>query len=218
MLILNLKTYPESTAEKSVEIAQIIQNYQTENPQNSKLIHIAPSVLDIEILKRDFSELNIVSQNVDAVTQGASTGWIPVEELIELGVEISLYNHSEHRRFMGAIVDEIKKIQSKGMRLIVCCETIDEAKTILEANPYAIAYEPKDLIGSGVSVTTRPEIVKEFIKAVKDSALPIIGAGVASGTDIVTALELGAKGVLVSSAFVQSEDKLGKLQEFMMAF
>jgi triosephosphate isomerase len=69
--------------------------------------------------------------------------------------------------------------------------------------------EPPELIGSGVSVTTRPELVKETINAITSTnpkVLPLVGAGVSNAEDIAEALRLGAKGVLLASGFIKAKD------------
>lgn len=218
MLILNLKTYPESTGSN---IYSIFESLNAELEKNSKLadfVIAAPANIYLADLKNRYTNLKIAAQTVSSKSAGSTTGWIPADNLVSLGLDLAIYNHSENRQNMDTIVEDIKAIQSKGIRLVVCCENVAEANKILEANPFAIAYEPKDLIGSGISVTTRPEAVTEFIQAVKGKTMAIIGAGVSTGEDVANSLKLGAEGVLLASAYVKAEDKGAKLNELAAPF
>lgn len=212
MLILNLKTFQESSGDNLEKIMEEVADLITSD------VYIAPEMSELVVTKKAYPQVNIISQHVDVLTSGASTGWLPPENLLENEINISLYNHSEHRVWDEVILDKIEFLQSKGMRLIVCCQNLDEANILTESGAYAIAYEPPDLIGSGISVTTRPETVKQFIDIIPDGIIPIIGSGVSSGEDIKTALQLGAKGVLVASAFAKAHDHRKKLEELLGAF
>ncbi len=175
-------------------------------------------MLDLANAKKSYTGIEIMSQHVDNKSAGNTTGWVTPESLVGFGIEVSLYNHSEHRVWSDSIVEDIKAIQAKGLKLIVCCENVEEATKLLEAEPFGIAYEPKDLIGSGVSVTTRPEAVTGFIAATKGKTKIFIGAGVSTKEDVAKSLEMGANGVLLASAFVKAEDHVTKAKELAEPF
>lgn len=218
MLILNFKNYKESTEENAEKLLLIINEVITEYPEYKDKIMVAASILDIVTLKNEFPKINIISQHVENKIEQNTTGWLTSENLLDNGIQYSLYNHSEHRVWSENIVDDIKKIQSSKLNLIVCCENLDEAAIILDANPFAIAYEPKDLIGTDISVTTRPEIIKQFTDLTSNKTLSLIGAGIKTTEDIRTGISLGTKGFLLSSGFVKSDDPKSKLIEFLQAF
>lgn len=215
MLLLNLKTYPESTQGNAKNLLDVVNNVITENPSIKDRIIVLPAATDLFWVKQNYPNLIIAAQHVDNVAAGKSTGGIPAELILSYGIEYSLYNHSEKRVNTDTIVEDIKAIQSKGLKLIVCCENSTEAKTIMQAEPFSIAYETPDLIGSGISVTTRPEAVKEFVDSVAGQKNILIGAGVTTGEDVNKSIELGAEGVLVASAFVKAEDPYQKLKELV---
>jgi len=218
MLILNLKTYTESTGGNVYNLVNAVKETLEVNSEYSKFIHVAPSAMYLSELKGTYPQLNLAAQTVDNKPAGSTTGWMPAQNLADAGITLSIYNHSEHRQNQETIVEDIKAIQATGVNLVVCCENVEEAAKILEANPFAIAYEPKDLIGSGISVTTRPEACKEFISLVKGKTKVIIGAGVTTGEDVKNSLEMGADGVLLASAFVKATDPFAKLVELAMPF
>lgn len=218
MLILNLKTYIESTGNNIYTIFDSLNSEIEKNPKLADLVIASPANIYLSEAKNKYPTVKVAAQTVSSKSAGSTTGWIPADNLVSLGLDLAIYNHSENRQNMETIVEDIKAIQSKGIRLVVCCENVTEANKILEANPFAIAYEPKDLIGSGISVTTRPEAVTEFIQAVKGKTMAIIGAGVSTGEDVANSLKLGAEGVLLASAYVKAEDKSAKLNELAAPF
>lgn len=218
MIVLNLKTYAESTGENAKRLLNAINQFVSDNPNLLDKIIVAPSITDLFSVKQNYPNLHIASQHVDNVAAGSSTGWVPADTLISYGVEYVIYNHSEHRVDQNNIIENIKALQSKGLKVIVGCENADEAANLLNAQPFAIAFEPKDLIGSGVSVTTRPEAVKSFIEVTAGKTNSLIGAGVSKGEDVVNAKNLGAQGALLTSAFVKAADPLEKLRELVTPF
>lgn len=218
MIILNLKTYAESTGENNAKLLNALEELRNENPEVASKISVAPSMIELINVRKNYTELNIMSQHVDNKSAGSTTGWTTPENLLAHGIKYAVYNHSEHRMNMDTIVEDVKAIQEKGVKLVVCCENVEEAKKILEAQPFAIAYEPKELIGSGVSVTTRPEAVKEFIEAVKGKTMVLIGAGISTGEDVKNGIELGAEGYILASAFVKAEDPKQKALELAEPF
>ena len=95
-----------------------------------------------------------------------------------------------------------------------------ESALLAKYEPAYIAVEPPELIGRGVSVSTaKPEMVSGAVEAVaKVNATPVLcGAGVSNGKDVRKAVELGAAGVLLASAFVKSADPKKLLTEMAEA-
>lgn len=219
MVLLNLKTYMESTGLNCKKLLDIANEYlHTADQKIKDRVIFVVAQTDLFWAKQNYPQLIIAAQHVDNKTAGSTTGWTTPETLLSYGVHFSLFNHSEHRMYSDSIVQDIKDIQSKGIKLIVCCENTEEALKIAEANPFSIAYEPKDLIGSGVSVTTRPQAVEEFVKSLSNQKNILIGAGVSTGEDVAKAIELGAEGVLLASAFVKASDPKAKLAELVQPF
>src|SRR4030042_2045269 len=82
-------------------------------------------------------------------------------------------------------------------------DNIEEGQAILEARPGFLAYEPPEFIGNRTNsvASVKPEVIKDFTKAIK--GIPVlVGAGIHSQQDVKTALELGAKGILVATDVV----------------
>jgi len=219
MLFLNLKNYEETTGEGFIKTMDALKKLNQDFPELNQHIYTVASNIDLRLGKSLYPELNIVSQHVDNKKPGQTTGWIVAENLLNSGIEYSFLNHAEHRVLDGNIVQYIKDVQATGLKLIVCVESLEEVKIVLEAQPFAIAFENKDLIGTGRSISSeRPESVIEFISLVKGKSKAIMGAGVASAEDIEAGIRLGADGAIVSSRFCLAEDKYAKAMELAKPF
>ena len=75
--------------------------------------------------------------------------------------------------------------------------------------PGAMAYEDRELIGTGKSITEyRKGEVKKFVTKMKYSKIKLLcGAGINSAEDIREAYNLGCRGILISSAIAKVQLK-----------
>ncbi len=220
MIILNLKNYVESTGANLAPIIKDLEAAALALPGLANIVSISPAMYDLHQALATSSQIKVMAPHVDAKNVGSTTGWAPAESIRTIGIEYSLLNHSEHRfADWTELESTIKFAQEKGLKLVVCCENLAEAEKLLALQPYAIAFEDKDLIGTGNSITTgRPDDVKAFIAMVKGKSKAIIGAGVSSGDDIKVGLEFGAEGFILASAFVKATDKKAKAIELASPF
>jgi len=218
MILINLKTYSSHIGLGLYNIFDQINKLIIDFPIYKDKLFIAPNSIQINEVANKYDTINIVAQNIDPIEIGKTTGWLPVELLRIFNIKYSLLNHSEHRIYDSNINEKIKFIQSKGINVIVCCENLYEAKVISNSKPYAIAFEPPELIGSDMSVSTQKgDTLHEFINIVKDNSLPFIGAGITSGNDIKIGKKHGAKGFIIAKAFNDAQNKYEKLSEFLKA-
>lgn len=220
MVILNLKNYPEATANNLTAVLSEIESAVRAETKIVDLVAVVPAIYDLHLAVEKAGNLQIFSPHVDAKAQGSTTGWVPAQALLSLNINYSVLNHSEHRFGTWEELEyTIKQVQEEGLKVVVCCENLEEAQKLLALNPFAIAYEDKDLIGSGQSITTgRPEEVKKFIELAKGKTKVIIGAGISTGEDVKQGLEFGAEGFILASAFVKAENKKDKILELAMPF
>ncbi|MCX6769930.1 MAG: triose-phosphate isomerase [Candidatus Micrarchaeota archaeon] len=150
---------------------------------------------------------DVFAQHVDFDEQGAFTGKSTVEAIKSVGCKGSLVNHSEHRIPEEQIAKTIARLKEAGLESMLCTKDAEESERYAKYEPTYIAVEPPELIGKGVSVSTaRPEVVSGTVEAVaKINKTPVLcGAGVSNAADVKKAVELGAKGVLLASAYVKS--------------
>ena len=204
IIALNLKVYKESLGKKGMELCQIASEVSL---LTGVRIIVAPQSIDLREAVQVCGD--VFAQHVDAAAQGAFTGTLTVEALKEAGVKGSIVNHSEHRMPEETISATIARLKEAGLESMLCTKDAEESARLAKYEPTYIAVEPPELIGSGVSVSTaKPEVVSGTVEAVaKVNATPVLcGAAVSNAADVKKAVELGAMGVLVASAFVKSAD------------
>jgi triosephosphate isomerase len=216
MIVLNLKTY-----EASIKNALLFTDIASEIVAATGLrIVVCPPSPYLRDAAERFS--GVFAQHVDAEAPGAFTGSIPAALLKEMGVKGSLVNHSEKRVGMAKIKPTIDALHSNGLESLVCAESTKESAEIAHFGPSFIAVEPPELIGSGVSVSNaKPEVVINSVRAVQEvnpKVAVLCGAGVSNKEDTKKALELGAQGVLLASAFVKAKDPKAFLADLASAF
>jgi triosephosphate isomerase len=217
MIVLNLKTYdaviknPRKYIDAVSEVAR-----ETMIP----VVICPPTTMLSEF---SFSYRNTFAQHCDFESPGAHTGSIPPEILKSIGVKGSLLNHSEKRiNSLENLHKSILRLRENSLKSIVCAATPSEMENLAKFNPDYLAVEPPELISSGISVSNaRPEVISDSVRLVK-SANPSIkvlcGAGVTTKEDVKKALEAGAQGVLLASAFVKSEDPKSYLRGLTSVF
>ena len=93
IVILNYKTYLESSGENALELARALKSASEES---GITMVAAPQAADIYRIQDQIS-LPIFAQHIDPITPGGHTGSNLIETLIEAGISGSLINHSENR-------------------------------------------------------------------------------------------------------------------------
>jgi len=216
MIVLNFKAYREVSGKKAVEAAKIAERF------SKKLsIAVCPQFLDIPLVSRN-STVQIIAQHVDPLIEGKGTGQVSFHSLLSYGVKASLLNHSERKVSLQHISAVVKLSRKLNFRIFLLADSLAEAERLLQFKPWALGFEPPELIGTGRSVSkTKPKTLEKFVKLVKANApktLAFCGAGISSREDVEKALELGVDGVLISSAFAKARNKLKALKEFVEPF
>ena len=205
IIILNFKNYDQTVGKKGLYLSKIAEEVAKEL---SVSIAVCPQTVDLRKIAEEV-DIPVLAQHVDANDSGSFTGNNLLQAIIETGAVGSLVNHSEHRLKLSDIERIVNKANSLDFFTCVCSNNLQTSKAIAALNPVACAMEPPELIGSGVSVTTQPDLVKDTIKAITDinhNVQPLVGAGVSTNQDVLEAIQLGAKGVLLASGFVKAKD------------
>ncbi len=217
-LLINLKTYAQSSGERAVEIARQAERAWKET---GVLIAVAPSLVDLRTVALGV-EIPVYSQHVDPLDPGAHTGHVPAELVKEAGATGSLINHSERQVGLHHIGEAVSKLRKLGLSSIVCAPTPGESAAVAALSPDAVAIEPPELIGTGIPVSkAKPGIVQDSLKAVVDVNPDVdllCGAGITSGEDVAAAIRLGSYGVLVASAVAKSPRPYEKIRELTAPF
>lgn len=142
-------------------------------------VAVCAPYLQLSCLKEAFkgTDIKIGAQNVHYADEGAFTGEISCEMLMELGVDYVIIGHSERRQYFGETDEtvnlKLKKVLEAGLLPIVCVgESLEEReegrafelveKQLVkamqevskdEAVKITIAYEPIWAIGTGKTAT-----------------------------------------------------------------
>lgn len=206
IVILNYKTYLESSGENALELARALKSASEES---GITMVAAPQAADIYRIQDQIS-LPIFAQHIDPITPGGHTGSNLIETLIEAGISGSLINHSENRMKLADIDGVIQLCKQNDIESCVCTNNIATSKAIATFSPDAVAVEPPELIGTGIPVSqAQPEVVEDSVKGVKSINKKIkvlCGAGISTGDDMKAAMDLGADGVLLASGIVKAEN------------
>lgn len=216
MIILNFKAYDKASGEVGYLLAKIAREVAS---LNNKRVIVCPTLLDLaDYCKRlkQFNEFLIFAEYADANGYGAFTGSVPPAQLKAIGASGVILNHAERKLPWKQLEATVKECKKHGLVTVVCADSVAECRKCASLAPYAVAYEPTELIGTGVSVSSaKPKVVENALEAVKKAnprVLFLIGAGVSTPDDVSKSLELGAKGVLLASAFVKAANPKKWLQ------
>jgi len=206
-IVLNVKTYMESTGENAFEIARLMEKIAEETKVS---MAIAVQACDISRCV-DAVSIPVYAQHIDPIKPGSNTGWTLPEAVKMAGAVGALVNHSEHRLILADIDTCLLRAKDLGLDTIVCTNNVAVSKAVATFSPSMIAVEPPELIGGDISVTTAdPGIVRNTVQAVRrinNTVKILCGAGVKNGRDVAKAIELGADGVLLASGVIKAKNK-----------
>ena len=209
---MNFKTYIEATGKRAVELAKIADQVSRDS---GVTIAVAPQFTDLKTVT-EAVEIPVFSQHIDPIKPGAYTGHVLAEAVKAAGASATLLNHSEKRIKISEIEEVLSLARISDLTTLVCTDTPGVSAAVASLNPDMIAIEPPDLIGTGVAVSkARPELITNAIKRIRsvNSSVDILcGAGVSTAEDVGKALELGTRGVLVSSSVVKGTSPLRLLE------
>ncbi|MBR9704559.1 triosephosphate isomerase [Candidatus Pacearchaeota archaeon] len=204
IIIVNLKTYQQGS--ESVRISKKIDKV-------SSGIIVGVQSSDIyEVCKK--TKLKVYSQHVDYYEPGRYTGYIIPEAVKRDGAIGTFLNHSEHPLKLKVIKKTVLRCKKIGLKTAVFTKSLREAKKIEKFSPDYLIYEPPELVGGDISVTTsKPELIEKIVKSIK---MPIlVGAGVKTYEDIKKCMELGSVGIAVSSAITKAKNPGKALKELI---
>jgi triosephosphate isomerase len=214
MIIVNFKTYLESTGQNALKLAKQAEKAAKETGAQ---IVVAPQACDLQKIA-EAVEIPVFAQHVDPIKPGSSTGHVLAEAVKEAGVVGTLINHSELQLRLIDIDATIALCREKGLISCVCANNPSVSAAVAAMNPDITSMEPPELIGSGISVSkAKPEIISDTVKLVHkvNSKMTILcGAGISTAEDVSIALKLGTKGVLVASGIVKAKDPYSVLRAF----
>ncbi len=200
---MNFKTYIEATGKRGVGLAKIADQVSRDS---GVTIAVAPQFTDLKTVT-EAVEIPVFSQHIDPIKPGAYTGHILADAVKAAGASGTILNHSERRIKISEIEEILSLARVSDLASVVCTDTPGVSAAVASLSPDMIAIEPPDLIGTGVAVSkARPELITNAVKRIRsanNSVEILCGAGVSTAEDVGKALELGTRGVLVSSSVVK---------------
>ena len=152
-------------------------------------------------------------QHVDYREVGKNTGFVLPEAVGADGADGVFLNHSEHRISFEDLKKSVSRCRKVGLKVLVFAASLGEAKRIEKLKPDYLVVEPPELVGGSRSVSSVKGYVAKIAKGLKGDFL--VGAGVHSREDVVSALKDGACGVAVSSGVVKARSPGKVLRELI---
>lgn len=215
IIVLNFKTYRESTGVEALRLAEICEDISGEY---SVQMVVVPQVADIHAISKAV-KIPVFAQHVDGVGYGGFTGHITAASLKAAGAFGSLINHSERRLKLADIDAAITACKSFDLKTIVCTNNVATTQAAAALKPDYVAVEPPELIGSGIPVSkANPDVIRGSVAAVKTIAPSVgvlCGAGITHGEDLRSALDLGSEGVLLASGIIKAKDQRKALEDLV---
>lgn len=206
IVILNYKTYLESSGLNALELAKDLESAAEES---GITMVAAPQAADVYRINQE-TFIPVFAQHIDSFSPGGHTGSNLINTLIDAGISGSLINHSEKRMKLADIDEVIKLCREYEIESCVCTNNIETSKAVVALGPVAVAVEPPELIGTGIPVSqAQPEVVEDTVNEVKSINKDIkvlCGAGITTGDDMKAAMDLGADGVLLASGIIKAEN------------
>ena len=206
IVILNYKTYLESSGEKALDLAKALESVALES---GITMVAAPQATDIFRINEE-TDIPIFAQHIDSITPGGHTGSNLLECMLESGIDGTLLNHSEQRMELADIDEVIKQTKNNNISSVVCTNNIETSVAAATLGPKFVAVEPPELIGSGIPVSqAEPEVVEGTVakvKKVNKKVEVLCGAGISTGDDVRAAMDLGASGVLLASGIILADN------------
>ena len=214
IIIVNYKTYTESTGKNAVELAKKAERVHEET---GVYVGVAPQLADLAAVARSVA-IPVFAQHIDPIRPGGYTGHVLADSAKEAGAIGTLINHSERQLKLSDIEQIIRITREHNMISVVCANNPSVSAAVAALEPDMIAIEPPELIGTGIPVSkAQPEVITGTIKLVREvnkKVTILCGAGISRGEDVFAALELGTQGVLVASGIVKAKDPYAIIREF----
>jgi len=208
-VIINLKHYRVSSGPETEKF--LVKFVPFEDSYDIRLI-FALNPIDLR-LAQQFPELEFYAQHIDPVNYGPYTGHISSNSLVDLGITGSLLNHSEKRVHPQEIRETVLMAHDNGLEIALCCENLQETKNFKDFGTTYVAYEPPELIGGNISVSTaNPNVIQEVVSEYAGTrSTVLVGAGIKSHADYENSIRLGAGGVLIASGIVLAKSPYDSL-------
>ncbi|MBU2639248.1 MAG: triose-phosphate isomerase [Nanoarchaeota archaeon] len=200
VLVVNFKNY--KFGNEAVKLAK-------ECKKVSKNIVLGVGIAELYRIVKE-TNMKCYVQHVDSKEKGRNTGYVIPEAVKANGGKGVMLNHSEHR--IKDIKESVRRCKNLGLETLVFVKNIREGKKVSKLKPSYVCIELPKLIAGKVSISeSKPGLIEKAVKKIKSKVL--VGAGIHNRNDIIVAKNLGAKGVVVSSAVTKNKNPKKILEE-----
>lgn len=179
-------------------------------------IAVAPQAVDLAAVAE--TGVETFAQHVSPTGHGSHTG-STLADAVAQHADGTLLNHSERRLRLADIDASVDAAHDAGLETVVCANNPEQIAAVTALGPDAVAVEPPELIGTGVSVASAdPEIVEGAVAAagnVDPTVDVFCGAGISTGDDVLAARDLDARGVLLASGVAKADDPRAALENLV---
>ncbi|WP_222984787.1 triose-phosphate isomerase [Flagellimonas meishanensis] len=191
------------------ETEALLSELSAKIPDTDAHVIVAPTFVNLEAAKRalEASTIEVAAQNMHFAENGAYTGEISADMLMNIGVDTVIIGHSERRSYFGETDDflakKVKTAVDKQMKVIFCFgEELEERKSNnhfsvvesqlknglfhLDAKAWkhiVLAYEPVWAIGTGE--TASPEQAQEMHAFIRNTIAKAYNTSVANAVSIL---------------------------------
>lgn len=203
VVVVNFKTYKQGVG--VLKLARQIEKV-------GKGIIVGVQATDVEEVVRK-TGLVVYCQHVDWQKPGRGTGFVLPEAVKVDGAVGVFLNHSEHKISFKDLKKSVLRCRKVGLKVLVFASGLAEARKIRKLKPDYLVVEPPELVGGSRSVSSVKGYVAKLAKGLKCDFL--VGAGVKSREDVVSALKDGASGIAVSSGVVLARNPGKVLRELV---
>ena len=214
VIIVNFKTYLESTGQKAVALAKTAEKVTKET---GACVVVVPQFVDIARVA-EAVDIPVFAQHIDPIKPGSSTGHVLAESVKDAGAVGTLINHSERQLKLSEIETIISLCREKDLVSCVCANNPATSAGAAAMHPDIVSFEPPELIGTGIAVSkAQPHVITNTVNLVRQvnaTVTILCGAGISESQDVATALKLGTSGVLVASGIVKAKDPYSILRAF----
>ncbi|KGK30162.1 triose-phosphate isomerase [Cellulophaga sp. E6(2014)] len=191
------------------ETEALLAELSAKLPDTTAEVMVAPTFVNLvgAVRSLESSTIEVIAQNMHYAENGAFTGEISADMLLNVGVDTVLIGHSERRAYFGETDDILAKkvvaALAKNMRIIFCFgEELEDRKSdnhfnvvasqlknalfSLEASAWkniVLAYEPVWAIGTGE--TASPEQAQEMHAFIRKTITEAFDATIANNVSIL---------------------------------
>lgn len=165
----------KTASETGALLSELMRNL----PENGAEVMVAPVFVNLAtaVEQAADSKIEVVAQNMHFANNGAFTGEVAADMLLDIGVKTVILGHSERRAYFGEddalLAKKVDQALSKSMRIIFCFgEELEDRKSenhfnVVESQlknalfhlpasawkHIVLAYEPVWAIGTGETAT-----------------------------------------------------------------